>query len=400
MKNKLKVEWWSFAAVSATYFAHVGFFGPYLPLWLKQLGYGVTAIGWLTAIQAATRLFAPYVWSWLSDRTGERVRWLRFCAAVALICSLGFFVSVQFAWLMIVLLFMFIHTSAMMPMTETLMAQWVSSDKGFDSRRYGRIRLWGSLGFMLTALLSGAWFEAHGMTSFPLWVVVSLVVLNLSVWWIPSRHDGAGEKQIMPAVGEVLRQSKVRWLLLSVFFHVLSHMGIYVFFSLYLDSLGYSKTTIGFMWAASVSAEILWFMFHSRWLHWMSLSAWLILCSAVMVLRMLLTTVWADVLWILIFAQIMHALTFAMHHSACVSLLSEFFPARLRARGQALYSSLGYGLPGVLGAVLGGYLSEALGLQMVFAACATVAGLAVFCSWHLRHALCAADVLSVDLAER
>jgi PPP family 3-phenylpropionic acid transporter len=380
-----RTGWWAFAAVSASYFAHVGFFGPYLSLWLKHLGYGVTAIGWMTAIQAATRLFAPYGWSWLSDHTGERVRWLRFCAAIAWVCSLGFFISVQMAWLMSVLLLMFIHTSAMMPMTETLMAQSVSSDKGFDSQRYGRIRLWGSLGFMVTALVSGAWFQAQGMDSFPVWVVASLAVLNLSVWTISSRHDRARVRhEALPAMGHVLKQARVRWLLSSVFFHVLSHMGIYVFFSLYLDSLGYSKTMIGLMWAASVTAEILWFMFHARWLHWMSIPMWLIVCSSVMVLRMVITTVWADVLWLLVLAQIMHALTFAMHHSACVALLSEFFPDRLRARGQALYSSLGYGLPGVLGAVAGGYLSDALGLRMVFAACAVVAMMGAFCAWRLK----------------
>ena len=61
-----------FAALSASYFAHIGFFNPYLPLWLKDMGYGIFAISVFTSIQAATRLFAPYGWGWLSDHTGER----------------------------------------------------------------------------------------------------------------------------------------------------------------------------------------------------------------------------------------------------------------------------------------------------------------------------------------
>lgn len=51
-----------FAALSASYFAHIGFFNPYLPLWLKELGFGIFAISLLTSVQAATRLFAPYAW--------------------------------------------------------------------------------------------------------------------------------------------------------------------------------------------------------------------------------------------------------------------------------------------------------------------------------------------------
>ncbi|MBI5907878.1 MAG: MFS transporter, partial [Burkholderiales bacterium] len=63
-----------FAALSASYFAHIGFFNPYLPLWLKELGFSLLAISLLTSVQAATRLFAPYGWGALSDHTGERVK--------------------------------------------------------------------------------------------------------------------------------------------------------------------------------------------------------------------------------------------------------------------------------------------------------------------------------------
>ena len=68
----------AFAALSACYLAHMGFFNPYLPLWLKSQGLSVATIGMLTAIQSATRLVAPYGWGWLSDHTGERVRLMRF----------------------------------------------------------------------------------------------------------------------------------------------------------------------------------------------------------------------------------------------------------------------------------------------------------------------------------
>ena len=77
-----------FAAVSASYFAHIGFFNPYLPLWLKELGFGLVAISILTSVQAATRLFAPYAWGWLSDHTGERVSLLRYGATAAMLCAI------------------------------------------------------------------------------------------------------------------------------------------------------------------------------------------------------------------------------------------------------------------------------------------------------------------------
>ena len=369
-----------FAALSASYFAHIGFFNPYLPLWLKDLGFSITIIGLLTAVQAATRVLAPYGWGWLSDHTGERVKLLRFCAGAALVCSAGLWVPGGVGWIAVVLLLMFIHTSAMMPMSEAALAHLVSTEQGFDSRRYGRVRLWGSLGFLVTVFVAGAWFEHQGMQSFPAWSVGSLVVLNLSVWWLPNRKEATHHDATRPSVMPVLRQRKVQWFFATVFFHVLSHIGIYVFFSLYLDELGYSKTMIGVLWAVSVAAEIVWFFTQSRWLPAFSLSAWMFICSAAMVLRMGLTTWVAEWLWALLFAQVLHALTFATQHTACIALLSHHFPGRLRGRGQALYASIGYGVPGVLGALAGGALSDAYGLSSVYAVSIVTALLACGCA--------------------
>ncbi len=369
-----------FAALSASYFAHIGFFNPYLPLWLKDLGFSITIIGLLTAVQAATRVLAPYGWGWLSDHTGERVKLLRFCAGAALVCSAGLWIPGGVGWIAVVLLLMFIHTSAMMPMSEAALAHLVSTEAGFDSRRYGRVRLWGSLGFLVTVFVAGAWFEADGMHSFPLWSIGSLVLLNLSVWWLPNRKEVAHHDEERPPVMAVLRQTKVQWFFATVFFHVLSHIGIYVFFSLYLDELGYSKTMIGVLWAVSVGAEIVWFFTQSRWLPKFSLSKWMFICSSAMVVRMVLTTWAADWLWALMFAQVLHALTFATQHTACIALLSHHFPGRLRGRGQALYASIGYGVPGVLGALAGGALSDVYGLTSVYGVSIVTALLACGCA--------------------
>ena len=210
----------------------------------------------------------------------------------------------------------------------------------------------------------------------------------LSVWWLPDLKEAAHHVDEPVSVWPVLRQKPVKWFLASTFFHVLSHIGIYVFFSLYLLSLGYSKTMIGVMWAVSVAVEIVWFFSPSRWLPRMPLTGWLVVWSAVMVLRMGLTTAWADVLWLLVLAQILHAITFATHHTVCIALISHHFPGRLRGRGQALYTVTAYGFPGVLGALLGGLISERWGLQSVFLVSAVTSGLATMAAykvWRMQH---------------
>jgi MFS transporter, PPP family, 3-phenylpropionic acid transporter len=284
---------------------------------------------------------------------------------------------------------MFAQTSGMMPMNEAAVAHVASHSGRFDPKIYGRVRLWGSLGFMLAVLGAGAWFERVGMGSFPAIVVVSLVVLWLVAYRLPDVKEARLSKVVSTEpIGPVLAQPLVRWFFASAFFHVLSHMGIYTFFSLFMDSLGYSKTMIGLLWAVSVTVEICWFFTQSRWMHLMSMYAWLVLCASVMVLRMTMTASLASVLWVLVVAQALHAITFAAHHSACMSLVSHHFSGGLRGRGQALYIVLGYGIPGVVGSLLGGQLSEVLGLASVFWATSVMALLATACAykaWRLAN---------------
>ena len=372
-----------FALFSACYFAHVGFFTSYLPLWLKSQGMGLLAISVLTSVQATTRLFAPYAWGALSDHTGERVALLRYCAVAALVASLGLALGWGYAWLGVVLLLIYTHTSSMTPLSEAALAELVSRDGGFNARRYGRVRLWGSVGFMLSVLLFGMWFDRFGMQSFPMLTWGTLLMLATSTAWMPNTKDAVHTRQPRPPVWPILRERPVQWLFVSCFFQVLSHTGINVFFSLYLDSLGYSKTTIGLLWAVSVVAEVAWFFTQSRWLSRFSLPAWLMLSAAAMAIRMLLTASSASVLWVLVLAQTLHALTFAAHHGVCISLLSHHFPGRLRGRGQALYTVLGYGCPGVLGALAGGYLSSKYGLALVYWASLAMSLIAIGCAYRV-----------------
>jgi PPP family 3-phenylpropionic acid transporter len=151
-----------FAALSATYFAHIGFFNPYLPLWLKELGLPIVVISLLTSVQSFTRVFAPYAWGALSDHTGERVRLLRLSAAIALVASLGLWWDGGAWWIGLVLLVLFTHTSSMMSLTEAAMAHLVAGDWG----RYGRVRLWGSAGFMLTVFAAGPGLKAMACGTF------------------------------------------------------------------------------------------------------------------------------------------------------------------------------------------------------------------------------------------
>ena len=367
-----------FAALSASYFAHIGFFNPYLTLWLQSLGLPIVIISALASTQSLTRIFAPYAWGMVSDRTGERIRLLRWSASVALASSLGLWWNGGVWWLALVLLVMFIHTSSMMALTEAAMATLVAGDWG----RYGRVRLWGSMGFMVTVLVAGYWFDHFGMGHFTAWTLVTLMVLLICTFWVPDtrerphRHERAHEP-VLP----VLREPAVRWFFASLLFHVMAHYAIYAFFSLYLDARGYSKAVIGALWAVSVIVEIAWFFWQGRLMPRLPMSGWMVVCAAATAIRMGLTATCAQWLSILLVAQVLHALTFAAHHTACVAMISRHFPGRLRARGQALFTVVGYGLGGVAGVMAGGGLVAVWGYEVLYGAAMVLGLLALGCAW-------------------
>lgn len=379
-----------FAGLSATYFAHIGFFNPYLPLWLKAQGLPIVVISLLASVQSFTRVFAPYAWGALSDRTGERVKLLRISATIALVASAGLWIPGGGWWIGFVLLLLFTHTSSMMSLTEAAMAHLVAGDWG----RYGRVRLWGSVGFMVTVFAAGAWFERYGMGSFPGWTAVTLAGVLLCTWWLPNvkeaphAHDHAARDPIAAA----LRQPVVRWFFASLLFHVMAHFSIYAFFSLYLDSLGYSKTTIGALWGISVIVEIAWFYAQGRLIVRFPMEKWLVICAIATVLRMAITAGLASWLAALVVAQLLHALSFATHHTSCIAMVSKHFPGRLRGRGQALFTVTGYGIGGVLGVLAGGAIASRWGFQAMFAAAALLGLAAWFCADRVRRMAHAAPV--------
>ncbi len=380
----------SFATLSASYFAHMGVFGPYLPLWLQAQGLSLNHISLLVSLQALTRLLAPYGWGVLSDRSSQPVTLLRLTAFAALVCSVGLWLAPfglgqwwGAAWLGVVLFLLFMNTSAMSPLNEAALVQWVSEEGRFDGKLYGQVRVWGSLGFLVAVLAAGRWFEGGGMAHLPHLTSAMLLVVLASTFALPNVHNAAQGPQPRPPVWPVLRQPLIAWFFASAFFHVLAHMGVYVFLSLYLDALGYSKTMIGLMWALGVVVEVGWFLTQGRWLPKLSLAAWLVLCALATVLRMGLTAGLGQYLLALLLAQALHAITFASHHSACIAILSQHFAGQLRGRGQALFTVIAYGVPGVVGGILGGTLSSEFGLASVFWASLAVSLVASACAWRV-----------------
>lgn len=378
-----------FAALSGSYFAFIGVTNPFLPLWFKDIGLSLFAISLWGGLQSATRVVGPFFWGYLGDATGKRVLLMRWASSLALASSvlllLPAFGTPWPALLLFALLFFIsIQTSALMPMSESALAQAVSQSGAFDAAQYGRVRLFGSLGFMVMVLAAGAWFDVFGIEHFiPAWLLMMCGIVAASFWLREAPTD-VHTHDARASVWPVLRQRATQWFFATTFLQVLAHMGIYVFFSLYCASLGYSKTLIGVLWVTGVVTEIAWFFVQGRWFGRLSLRHWLMLAAGLVALRMAATASLAHVLWVLLLAQALHAITFAASHTATTAWISHHFSGALQSRGQALYVVLGYGIPGMLGSLVFGAMSTQWGLPSVFWASSVVGLLALGCAWFVR----------------
>jgi MFS transporter, PPP family, 3-phenylpropionic acid transporter len=377
-----------YGALTFAYFAAIGLFNPYAPLWFQSLGLSTLVIGAIVSLQSWTRVLAPYAWSWGGDHSGRRVELIRIAAAGALLSSLGLLGVEAAVPVAVVTVLLFVANSGVVPLYESLLGQLLHTpDGGIDTRRYGRVRVWGSIGFLVAVTSFGGLLEWLGIAVFPVFVAVMNGLMLVAALRLPRVREEIAHDEPAPPVLPLLRQPAVAWFFASVFFTVLAHTSLYAFFSLYLVQLGYGKAAVGALWAVSVLAEIVFFLRQGRWFPLLAAERWLQVVAAVTALRFALTASGGAFAPVLVLAQLLHAVSFAAHHAACITLVTRLFPGRLRGRGQALYTTLGYGISGVLGGVGGGWVIEHLGFAAVFWAACAAALLSWAAAWAAGRAL-------------
>lgn len=375
------------------YFAAMGVFSLYAPLWFQQMGLSALAIGAIASLQSWTRVFAPYSWAWIADRSNRRHTLLQIvgvlCALTALALALTGHYGVVAVGVCVALLF--IANGAVMPLTEASLAHHLNLGAGGGGGLYGRTRVWGSIGFMLSVTVFGFVLQHAGLVTWP-WITFGMwVLLAAALWRLPATTD-APHHDDAAATGAlaVLRRPEVAWFFASVFLTVLAHTSIYTFFSLFAVSYGMNESAIGLLWTVGLVVEIAFFWYQGRWFERLSLHGWLLAAAGLAALRMAAIALSGGNVVVLALAQATHAITFAAQHAACIALVTRYFPGRLRGRGQALYSTIGYGASGVIGGVAGGAVIERWGFAALFWAASASALLAAGCVLQSRRSAHAA----------
>jgi PPP family 3-phenylpropionic acid transporter len=351
----------SFALFFFAYYGYIGVFSPYASLYFSAKGMTAAEIGILMSLMQVMRIFGPNLWGWVADRQQRRVRVLRITALAASAAFCGIFAGQTFTQFLIVMIAVNAFTSAQVPLSEALML----SEMQGDLTHYGRLRLWGSVGFIAAAVLAGPLLDRYGIRTM-LWIALGLLLLVLGASMRmrePARVHAAQEPQSALAL---LRRRDVSAFFVSTFLMIAAHASLYVFYSLYLAQIGYSNTVIGLMWSLGVVVEIAFFFYQAPIFRRYGVRNLMLASLLIAVVRFLIIGMGAQSLVLLLLAQVLHAATFGAHHSASIATLQRWFSGPLQARGQALFTSISYGLGGTLGGLVLGEFWDTFGPKSVY----------------------------------
>jgi len=324
-------------------------------------------IGFISALTPLSKILFPPFWGGVADRSGGRKSLILLTTALSILAFSLLFAAREFAAVgMVILAYAFFH-APILALSETLVLE-ESARRGFA---YGRIRVWGSLGYLLTALVLGKLLDLTSLEAFVTAFVAVSVLQLAAATSLPSATVPRTRSAMRGVLGQLRRGEVIGFLLACTLMEV-SHSGYNGFFSIHLSESGYSRTVIGPLVALPVLCEMAamvvadgWLRRHgARWMMGLAFTAaavrWSILVSS---------TFWIPV----VLSQTLHALTYGFFHVTAVHQVRRYFPPDLQASAQSLYIGLTYGMGGAVGLLAAGRFYDAWGGRLLFLASAVVA---------------------------
>lgn len=384
---------WRIAGFYFFYYAFIGMFAPYWSLYLKSLGFDAIDIALLMSIQPVMRMVAPNVWGWLADggwedvrkvwrsatnrpaaspapegsappcrrSTGKRREVVVMAASLSALFYLGVFATTSFWGLFLVLALMSFFWSASMPLVEATTLTWL----GKNTAHYGRIRSWGSVGFIVAVVGLGFAFDYIAI-AWLLWAgLVCEIGMLIFARQMPATEVLAHHTDHQP-IRSIVLQPRMLALFASCFLMSVAHGPYYTFFSIYLVEHGYAKSAVGGLWALGVICEIGVFFLMPRLVRRFGFVHILTASLALAVVRFMLIGWAVDYLLLILIAQTLHAATFGAYHAASLGLVHEHFQGRHQSRGQALFGSVTYGAGGMLGGLISGPIWQHWGATALY----------------------------------
>jgi len=339
------------------YFGIVGIYIIFMPKVLMMVGYSGSEIGIIFAAAPLVRFLLPFAFT-----RGLELNFQRFNTALAimLVSSVAFYLLLHNFWgLFFSNVMLSVGMSLILPYVEVIALEAVKKEG------YGKVRLYGSIGFVFVALLLVKFLSSPQIALYYMMSFVFLTAL-LAFFIAKDVHKNASQKETLPNDIAIVADYKL-WIALMLM--QVSFGAFYNFFTIYETDHGITLDMTIYLWTFGVLVEILMLFFQGRLLRF-NLVLLLQITTLSAVVRWFLVYLYPANLEVLFFTQSLHALSFALFYSASISYLHQIYANKVLA--QQFFSGLTYGLGGLLGALGFGYLYDYFP-QSIFLVAAVVA---------------------------
>ena len=344
------------SAFYAAYFLVAGVALPFWPLFLQARGLSVTEIGLMLGLTLMLRAAAGPFIGRFADRRDSTRRPLVACALATLLVAAAFFWTWGFWPIFAVSTVFTLIYAGVLPLGETIALRTVSAESG-----YGRVRLWGSVSYLVAAAAGGAVLEIEAVPSAELILTMVLACVAVMIAGSLAMPDARGGSA--PPAAPILRllgERRFRLMVLATTAIHGAHAVFYGFSTLHWLSAGLSEWVIGLLWAGGVMAEVIFFACNAPLLRRIGPVGLLGAAAAAGTVRWAVLALTTEI-WVLALAQCLHALSFGAMHLGAMVFIARTVPAGSSNTAQALFAATTNGLGLGAGLLLAGLLYAAWG---------------------------------------
>ncbi len=356
------------------YYSIVGTFMPYWSLYLQDQGFSFEQIGILSSIAIITRFFAPFIWGGVADKSGKRMLLVRIATWMeAVIWLLIFIIPNNFQSIAMLMLIFSFFQNAILAQFEGVTLFWLGERR---AELYGKVRKWGSIGFIVGVFSIGVLLEIVDISMLPIMLLCIAFTAFLWSFTVKEPKDAPPPQKQLEALLPVLKRPVVTAFFCIEFIMLFAQAPFYSFYSNYLKANGFSTTSIGFLWSVGVVAEIIMFAYATFFLKKFSWRVLVSICLLMTGLRFIIAGSFPNSFSAQFLSQTIHAFSFGLFHMIAMRIIFQNFTAGQQGRGQALYSTM-WGLGVASGSLLAGHYWQSLGGEMIFilAGCSVIFGL-------------------------
>lgn len=345
------------------YFAFFGAgasLSPFLALYYQSLGLGGEQIGLLRAIPSLFTLLVAPVWAGLADATHQHKRLLVLAMSGTLSMAGLMYLARSFWGLVPVVMLYAVFAAPVMSLVDSSVVAMLKGERA----RYGRLRLWGAVGWGIMGPLVGVLVERYslGWAFYGYWLLLGVGLLLAAAMPIQAARlrtsYWSGFRQLARNRGWLL-------FLTTMFLFTAGRSTLDGFLFLHLDAIGVPQSLMGFSLAVASLSELPIYFWSDRLLVHMGPRR-LLLVSMVSTAIMLVAVGWMRTPWLILVIQLLHGPSFSAMWVASISLVAAMAPEGMGATAQGIFGSVSMGVGSAVAALVGGMLFQALGGTMMY----------------------------------